>query len=286
MCRMAANKVVFVICAIVVGLIGFVRMIAEFSSKPVATNTPATPYSPATVCPDQINNDINYSAETTRYVDVPLHEGCFGAVIRLPKYWKNFFWQPADNQKGFWWAIWITEESKARGPFLAGQLASLHLPTERARFQGHGTLRLYSNDTPPPQAPKGTNLGDVPQQDFAKPRKLSIHDGDPHLCTKPDDAYFPESRPEGRDRVISPVFRFDVKHNDNIVTWAGDFKGTVPVCFTIDSDGMPGNVLFPQLPGHGLEKHITESILTMRYKPAMFKGSPVTVQMEFEITFP
>jgi hypothetical protein len=145
------------------------------------------------------------------------------------------------------------------------------------------------------QIPLPASLPVNPTANSYKPKPPAIshidpQDTDPHICEKPDDAYFAHRgpavpHPAGYQDYSNPKFLFDLNHSDNTVNWANGFKGVVPVCFIVDEKGTPDDVRFPQSPGEELEKHIKSEILSMRYSPGMLGGSPIRVQMAFNLDF-
>lgn len=139
----------------------------------------------------------------------------------------------------------------------------------------------------------------IQQQRFnpAKPKlsRINIRAADPHICTKPDDAYYANHgmavpQPAGSGEQHNPTFLFDSRHEDDKVAWAGDFKGTVPVCFLVDTKGNPTNISLYQSPGPELEEHIKTIIGGFRYKPGTVTKSyrdrdpqPIAVQMAVDV---
>jgi hypothetical protein len=120
---------------------------------------------------------------------------------------------------------------------------------------------------------------------------IRVDETDPHICEKPDDAYYAHHgpavpHPAGYQDYSNPRFLFDTKHRDNIVNWANGFKGTVPVCFIVDEKGNPADIRFPQSPGKELEDNIRDNILSMRYSPGTYGQGPIRIQMAFNILFP
>jgi len=148
------------------------------------------------------------------------------------------------------------------------------------------------------QVPVLTSLPSNPTENSYTPKPppppvishIDLQDTDPHICEKPDDAYFAHHgpavpHPAGYEDYSNPKFLFDINHSDNTVNWANGFKGVVSVCFIVDEKGLPDDVRFPQSPGEELEKHIKPAILSMRYSPGMLGGNPIRVQMAFNLVF-
>jgi hypothetical protein len=126
---------------------------------------------------------------------------------------------------------------------------------------------------------------------------LRVATADPHICEKPENTYYGEMRsvpkPAGSGEFHNPEFLFNVKHEDNDVTWADGFTGKVYVCYVVDEKGMPGTVTFPQPPPDDIQKHIIEDIGNNRYKAGWYTTSYrdpeqhfVATQMAMEVIFP
>lgn len=109
-----------------------------------------------------------------------------------------------------------------------------------------------------------------------KVKNIGIRATDPHFCNdKPDDVYFAQfgpaiPMPAGTGEFKNPDFRFDIRHRDNKVTWADNFKGTVTVCMIVDEQGEPTDITFPQSPGFDIESHIKVHLSGWRYKPGWY----------------
>lgn len=122
---------------------------------------------------------------------------------------------------------------------------------------------------------------------------LSIRNDDPHLCDKPDDAYYANlglSFSAGAGSGQPPRFLFNVRHDDDTINWANGFKGDVPVCLIIDEKGNTTNVRFPQSPGTEIEDRIKDRISAWRYKPGYIRfydntERAVKCQLAFEFSF-
>jgi hypothetical protein len=86
-------------------------------------------------------------AEDIANFPVPLRDGCFGPVVRFPKAWGHWYFQPTGDEPGAWWiAFWPVGKLPSRplGPneAYAATLGDF-------RLQGHGTVMFYSNDVVP-----------------------------------------------------------------------------------------------------------------------------------------
>lgn len=104
-------------------------------------------YNSTRICPDAFNEDLDYSKKHVRYFDVTLREGCFGAFVHIPHDWQMWESQPVGDASGFWYAVWIANEIRARGPFGANDHTNLSYTI--TRLQGHGTVRFYTNSAVP-----------------------------------------------------------------------------------------------------------------------------------------
>lgn len=147
-------------------------------------------------------------------------------------------------------------------------------------------------DVPPPTVQKSFN---PPKP---KIKEIGVRLEDPHFCKKPDDAYLANNgrsapQPAGSGQFHDPVFQFDALHRDNKVTWADDFKGSVIVCFVVNTKGETEHITFPQSPGEEMEKNIKDFISSARYKPGWFTESwadktphIVPTQIALDLIFP
>lgn len=126
--------------------------------------------------------------------------------------------------------------------------------------------------------------------------QLVIRDSDPHICNKPEDAYYEQRgparpAPAGSGGMSNPQFLFDTHHEDNTINWAQGFQGTVPVCFVVDDKGDPTKIEFLHSPGEEIEKRITERISGWRYKPGTMTQNylddphPISVEVAFDFVF-
>ena len=246
-------------------------------------------YQPNTICAESVTEDLDFSKENVRYFDIKLHEGCFGGFVHIPHTWQHWETQPAGDQAGFWNAIWIANESNSRGPFFAND--NRELMYNVARFQGHGTMRFYTNIDAP--APAASESSERHEPQLPQISQLSIHHTDPHICDKPAEAYYAETGllfKGGEQGGEPPEFLFDDFHFDGKITWANGFKGKLPVCFLVDEKGNPGNVQFPQSPGREIEEHIKMILMAWHFKGGYLKFTydpprPVPCEMAEMFTF-
>jgi hypothetical protein len=241
---------------------------AAKSSRPPQQQTTFVNYHANVICPDSVTEDLDFSQKNIRYFDLKLHEGCFGGFVHIPHTWHNWENEPIGDQTGFWFAIWIANESTSRGAFFANDNHDFNYNV--ARFQGHGTMRFYTNIDAP--APTSSESSERQEPQLPQISQLSIHHTDPHICDKPASAYYAETGgrftgkdPNGGSDGEGPEFLFDSNHFDGKITWANGFKGKVPVCLIVDEQGNPGNIHFPQSPGKEIEGHIREIIMGWHY---------------------
>lgn len=113
---------------------------------------------------------------------------------------------------------------------------------------------------------------------------------DPHICEKPDDAYYAHygpavPHPAGYQDYSDPKFLFDTRHNDQVVNWTNGFTGTVPVCFIVNEAGNPDDIRFVQSPGKDMEDHMRTQISGWRYEPGRYDNNPIRVQLAFNFVF-
>jgi protein TonB len=64
-----------------------------------------------------------------------------------------------------------------------------------------------------------------------------------------------------------------------------DFQGMASIQLIVDSQGNPQNVHVVRHLGMGLDEKAVEAVRQYRFKPAMFQGHPVAVQMVIEVDF-
>lgn len=152
-------------------------------------------------------------------------------------------------------------------------------------------------------ADAGNSSGDTGGAERNKPAlpelsQLQVRAVDPHICEKPNDVYFgnwgpARPAPAGSGQLRNPEFLFDTRHEDKETTinWANGFTGTVPVCFTIDDQGNPDNIRFPQSPGAEIEDHVRTKISGWRYRPGTITQNyldtphPISVELAMDFIF-
>ena len=221
---------------------------------------------------------------------ITLPEGCFGPLVRIPKTWHDWEYQPTGAQNGWWVAFWLTGETRPRGPFGPEHIADFDTHYGFFRMQGHGDILLYSNDVVPTSNSTATPTTTPFEAKTPPLVRLDVRSTDPHICAKPDTAYYDNAFQPGfgHDQFQhQPLnFLFDTKHLDRVISWSNGFTGTVPICFIIDGDGTPKDLRFVQSPGKEIEDHVRDYISGWRYQPAMYKDAPFPVQVAFNFVFP
>lgn len=247
-------------------------------------------FNASAICPDNFQKTLDYRDQIIASTSITLTTGCFGPAVQLPRAWHNWFYQPQHNDANWWVAFWVIGEANPRGPFGPNETADFN-SGRGFRMQGHGEILIYSNDVAP-----GAGASES-SPDVTRITHLSFQNADPHLCNKPDDAYFEnygpaEPRPAGSGEFHNPDFQFDLKHGDNKVSWASAFTGKLVVCLLIDEKGIPTKISFPQSPGQDMEAKVTDYLSGWRFKPGWYTTSYldhspkyVSTQAATEITF-
>jgi TonB family protein len=64
-----------------------------------------------------------------------------------------------------------------------------------------------------------------------------------------------------------------------------DYQGTVAIQLIVDAQGNPQNVRVVRHLGMGLDDKAVEAVRQYRFRPAMYQGHPVAVQMVIEVDF-
>jgi periplasmic protein TonB len=64
-----------------------------------------------------------------------------------------------------------------------------------------------------------------------------------------------------------------------------NFEGTVSIQLIVDSQGMPQDIRVTRHLGMGLDQKAIEAVRQYRFRPAVFQGHPVSVQMVIEVEF-
>ena len=76
---------------------------------------------------------------------------------------------------------------------------------------------------------------------------------------------------------VEPEFTEDARREN--------FQGSVSIRLIVDSQGNPQNVQLVRHLGMGLDEKAIEAVRQYRFKPAMYQGHPVSVQIVIEMNF-
>ena len=237
---------------------GLVVLFVNYAQS-IAREAPVPPtkvnYSPTKICDDALDQDLDYSRKNVRHFEVKMHEGCFGAFVRIPTAWRDWHAEPTGDTTGYWTAWWLANEYKPRGPFSANETNVL--PTAAARLQGHGTIRFFTNTAVP----------------VAQPATEAPAKSNKNVVYKVGGA------------VSAPVILFRVEPDYTPAAHAAHFNGPVSVTVLVNSDGTVSDIRIQNSPGYGLEEKIIEALHRWKFKPAELNGEPVTVEGKIEINF-
>jgi protein TonB len=85
--------------------------------------------------------------------------------------------------------------------------------------------------------------------------------------------------------VSAPVVLHSVQPEFTSEARAANFQGSVSIQLIVDSQGNPQNVHVIGHLGMGLDEKAVEAVRQYRFKPAMYEGHPVAVQMAINVTF-
>lgn len=77
--------------------------------------------------------------------------------------------------------------------------------------------------------------------------------------------------------AVDPVFTDEARR--------ANFQGMASIQLIVDSQGYPQNVRVVRRLGMGLDEKAVEAVRQYRFKPAMYQGHPVSVQMVIEVDF-
>jgi protein TonB len=64
-----------------------------------------------------------------------------------------------------------------------------------------------------------------------------------------------------------------------------NYQGTVAIQLIVDAQGNPQNVHVARHLGQGLDEKAVAAVRQYRFRPAMYQGHPVAVQMIVEVDF-
>lgn len=85
--------------------------------------------------------------------------------------------------------------------------------------------------------------------------------------------------------VSAPVVLHSVEPEFTPDARAANFQGSVAIQLIVDSQGNPQNVHVIRHLGMGLDEKAIEAVRLYRFKPAMYEGHPVAVQLVIEVAF-
>jgi TonB family protein len=76
---------------------------------------------------------------------------------------------------------------------------------------------------------------------------------------------------------VEPEFTDDARR--------ADYQGTAAIQLIVDPQGNPQNVRVVRHLGMGLDQRAVDAVRQYRFRPAMYQGHPVAVQMVIEVDF-
>jgi len=76
---------------------------------------------------------------------------------------------------------------------------------------------------------------------------------------------------------VEPEFTEDARR--------ANFQGSVSIKLIVDSQGSPQDVRLVRHLGMGLDEKAIEAVKQYRFKPAMYQGHPVAVQIVIDVDF-
>jgi TonB family protein len=85
--------------------------------------------------------------------------------------------------------------------------------------------------------------------------------------------------------VSAPVVVHSVEPEFTPEARSSSFQGSVSIQLIVDSQGNPQNVHVVRHLGMGLDEKAIEAVRQYRFKPAMYEGHPVAVQLVIEVDF-
>jgi TonB family protein len=240
------------------------------------------------LCQTPNQRRLEYHYETSDDTDITqfFATQC-STLITLPKKYAHWFIGSGDNpDKSHWFFIKDRGADKYSGPYDAAgngtmNTHSLEWYIQSAEPKGF-KLHFYTD-----VATKETNRSEsahTPSQADPEPplpilTKLSLDEGEGHLCNKPDDALYDDRAFQG------PTFLFDIHNNfdlrsNKIVNWAEGFHGKVIVCFIVDEKGNPTDVhLLQSIARPSVEKQIIDAVQGWRFKPQLLDNRAVKTQL-------
>ena len=85
--------------------------------------------------------------------------------------------------------------------------------------------------------------------------------------------------------VSAPLVIHSVDPEFTAEARAANFQGSVSIQLIVDSQGNPQNVHVVRRLGMGLDEKAVEAVRQYRFKPAMYEGHPVAVQLVVDVDF-
>ena len=85
--------------------------------------------------------------------------------------------------------------------------------------------------------------------------------------------------------VSAPLLIYSVQPEFSEQARRANFQGTVAIELIVDSQGNPQDVRVARHLGMGLDEKAVEAVRQYRFKPAMYHGHPVSVQMIVDVDF-
>jgi periplasmic protein TonB len=85
--------------------------------------------------------------------------------------------------------------------------------------------------------------------------------------------------------VSAPVIVHSVDPEFTAEARTANFQGSVSIQLIVDSQGAPQNVRVVRHLGMGLDEKAIEAVRQYRFKPAMYEGHPVAVQLLIDVDF-
>jgi TonB family protein len=85
--------------------------------------------------------------------------------------------------------------------------------------------------------------------------------------------------------VSAPVIVHSVDPEFTQEARTANFQGSVSIQLIVDSQGNPQNVRVVRHLGMGLDEKAVEAVRQYRFRPAMYEGHPVAVQLVVDVDF-
>ena len=85
--------------------------------------------------------------------------------------------------------------------------------------------------------------------------------------------------------VSAPLVLHSVQPEFTEQARAANLQGNVEIQLIVDSEGNPQNIRAIRHLGMGLDEKAMEAVRQYKFKPAMYQGHPVAVQIVVELAF-